>query len=93
MIEHAGKFIRIHILAELTSNAYQYHAYGEDNWRGCIVGLIDRGYSDERIISILRSKHMRWANDARKHNRKLANARDFFKYLDRTVIEEVLGVD
>ncbi len=46
-----------------TINAYMYKTYGQDEWVKCILFLYDKGFTANQIEEILRSKHMRWAND------------------------------
>lgn len=56
--------IKAYSIANSTSNAYSYDAYGQGEWVRCILFLKEEGYNDEAIIYILRSKHMRWARDS-----------------------------
>lgn len=50
-------------LAEATADAYMADSYGATDWRACSLELLSRGLTVEEAEAILRSKHMRWADD------------------------------
>ena len=52
-------------LVEQTSNAYSFDRYGRKQWFLIARFLISENYAKEAVVRILRSKHMRWAADAR----------------------------
>lgn len=51
-------------LADDTSDAYSWDAYGEQQWRSLIKFLAASGFDMEEIEAIVRSKHTRWSRDA-----------------------------
>jgi len=48
----------------LATDAYMFDAYGEKLWRSVTKFLFSEGFSEAGVIEILRSKHMRWADDS-----------------------------
>lgn len=71
-------------VAEATADAYMADDYGEAAWRACALLLLRRGYTERETAAILRSKHMRWADDAEgrgEGNRTTSGA--LARYLDR----------
>ena len=50
-------------LAGRTTDAYMYDIYKRSEWTKCIVFLMDQGLDEDQIDWIVRSKHMRWADD------------------------------
>lgn len=57
-----------HELAEKCSDAYSTDSY-RGGWNGCVKMLRKRGYDDEQIEAILRSKWTRWAGDGDEKRR------------------------
>lgn len=55
-------------VADLSRDAYSYHAYPHDEWQGLAIDLVRRGYTAEQVNNILRSKITRWARDAYSDN-------------------------
>lgn len=43
---------------------YSYDTPAYKFWKGFIVGLLEKGATEEEVGMILRSKHMRWMFDA-----------------------------
>jgi len=70
-------------LAEKTADAYMADNYGV-SWTACAKLMLDRGYSERETEAILRSKHMRWADDSqgRGEGRK-TNSAAFDRYLEK----------
>jgi hypothetical protein len=69
-------------MADKTSDAYMADNYGK-SWVACANLLLDRGYSPEETEAILRSKHMRWADDSQgRGNGHQTNSAAFKRYLD-----------
>lgn len=66
------------LLAKKTSDAYSFDYYGATEWLKIIQFLLGRGYSNEAVEEIVRSKHTRWAADSRRDVE--ADAMDFFNY-------------
>lgn len=50
-------------LATKTRDAYMAPDYGEAAWRECARFLFAEGFTADEAEWILRSKHMRWADD------------------------------
>ena len=46
-----------------TKDAYSFNRYGETAWTESAKNLHNLGYSNKKIVEILRSKIMRWAAD------------------------------
>jgi hypothetical protein len=53
---------QINALAERTADAYYASNYGK-HWRPIIRWLGEKGWSEQEVEAIVRSKYMRWAND------------------------------
>lgn len=66
--------------AEELSIAYSTGRY-ERGWMPCIKMLRKRGYNDQQIEAIIRSKWTRWAADASKSRR--ANSADLERFLEK----------
>ena len=71
---------RITRLDAATEGAWMKGSFA--SWTACIKLLIDRGYNDQEIEAIMRSKWMRWASDGAKNWRKPATAGDLQRFLD-----------
>ena len=68
-------------IAYRTSNVYSFDRYGAIQWTAIAVMLIRyRGYTDQEVEAILRSKWMRYAGDA--SGRKHPILDDVIRYLD-----------
>jgi hypothetical protein len=67
--------------ADELANAYSTDNYG-GNWSGCIRMLRKRGYDDQSIEAIIRSKHTRWAGDGSNKGYGKVTSVDLAKYLD-----------
>ncbi len=52
-----------HDLADKLADAYSTDSY-RGGWNGCVKMLRKRGYNDQEIEAILRSKWTRWAGDS-----------------------------
>lgn len=50
-------------LVELTKGGYSYDRYSRYGWRGVIAFLQAQNLTDEQIVSVMLSKHLRWAAD------------------------------
>jgi len=50
-------------IANRTTDAFMYNQYGLESWINCIELLYSEGYNATEIKEMLRSKHMRWADD------------------------------
>lgn len=46
--------------------AYSGERYGEKEWAACAKLLLERGFTEEEAVWVLRSKWMRWAADSSK---------------------------
>ena len=55
---------RFYDVMTATESAYMRDAYGEGAWARCVKLLLARGLTSEEAVAVLRSKHMRWADDA-----------------------------
>jgi hypothetical protein len=75
-------------LAELTQDAYMADAYGK-SWRTCAMVLINMGLGDKQIEAVLRSKHMRWADDScGRGDGKQTNSAAFERYMHRWITRD-----
>ena len=74
--------IKASALAAKTSDAYMFDMYGRSEWIKCIIFMYRQDLEDDVIEELLRSKHMRWADDQREVNEYHSDAFQeyFFKY-------------
>lgn len=54
-------FSRARAIADETADAYSASKFL--SWLAVAQFFVDLGYSDEEVVAIVRSKHMRWAAD------------------------------
>jgi hypothetical protein len=81
--EGSSKKSRAEALAKVTEDAYSHGFYTERGWLNAIRVLVQRGFSNEQIDQLMRSKHTRWAGDcADRHDRKYNSADLVKRYLD-----------
>ena len=82
-------------LAAETSDAYSYNRYGVDEWFKCIWFLVEYGYTNEAIETILRSKTMRWAADGNTDGKYEGTVDSLRRYHDENTgyIQQDLLVD
>lgn len=52
------------IVAEDTADAYMADVYGPAAWKASATLLLQRNLISVEVMAFLRSKHMRWADDA-----------------------------
>jgi hypothetical protein len=69
-------------LAEKLSDSYSTARY-YNGWINCIRMLRKRGYDDEEITDIIRSKHTRWAADYSKARYGHVTSADLSRYIDQ----------
>lgn len=83
MFESYTKKQRADALAEVTQDAYSFGFYSVRGWRTAIYVLVERGFSNQQIAQLMRSKHTRWAGDnADRHDRKYTSTDLVKRYLD-----------
>jgi hypothetical protein len=69
-------------VAERCLDAYMADDYGK-SWTACASLLLDRGYTEREAEAIMRSKHMRWADDSQGRGAgKETNSAAFRRYLN-----------
>jgi len=69
------------LAASRTTDAYMHDSYGEKAWLVCAKYLALRGLTGPQIEAVLRSKHMRWADDCEgRGNGKKTNSAAFRRY-------------
>lgn len=78
---------RAEAIAILTANAVSAEAYY--SWPAVCEKLLRRGYSDEEVMTIVKSKYTRWArnyaDDVRKSTRwGRYSAKDVIRYLKKS---------
>jgi hypothetical protein len=69
-------------LATRVDDAYMTDRYGEGAWLRVCRFLKDEGFSEAEAEAVLRSKHMRWAHDAKLTNGE-PNSADFKRYYEK----------
>jgi len=70
-------------LAERCADAYMVANYGT-SWTACAKLLLDRGYTEREAEAILRSKHMRWADNSEgRGDGNKTNSAAFGRYLNK----------
>ena len=70
------------------SDAYSTDNY-KGNWVPCIKMLRKRGYDDQQVEAIIRSKWTRWAADSSNKAYGHANSADLSRYLENVTLAEV----
>lgn len=55
--------LKVAEISDRTQDAYSFSNYGEYSWKLVIRWLLKKGYDEQAIEAILRSKYMRWAYD------------------------------
>jgi hypothetical protein len=70
-------------VADAAETAYMADAYGPDEFRKVARFLLAKGHSEREAEAILKSKHMRWADDSegRGHGKRTGSAA-FKRYYD-----------
>lgn len=78
-------------LANKTHDAYSFDYYGEAEWLKIVQFLFGKGYNEEDVEQIVRSKHTRWASDSSREVD--ADAIDFVNHFQKyeNGINEMLG--
>ena len=67
-----------------TRRAFMIDVYGLEEWRKCISYLLDRGMEPVEVVELLRSKHMRWADDTRDWNlEEPTHSQVFIEYFEK----------
>jgi hypothetical protein len=84
-----------HDIAADTADAYMYASYGND-WSRVISLLLDEGYTQDEVKTIVRSKHMRWASDS--HSASLHGFKFYYiglpvRYSGKELINEMLKAE
>lgn len=69
-----------------TLDAYMRPVYGNSAWSRVIRFLISKDFTPAEIIAILRSKHMRWADDSAENNR--SRSKNFVRYFEDPMNEQ-----
>lgn len=69
-------------LAQKLSDAYSTKCY-RNGWINCVRMLRKRGYDDDQIEVIIRSKVTRWAGDNSTNRYGSCSANDLAKYMDK----------
>lgn len=80
--------IDIKELNEQLSDAYSTSNYN-GNWIPCIKMLRKRGYDDQQVEAIIRSKWTRWAADQSNKAYGKANSADLARFLKDVTLTEV----
>ena len=60
----AERTVIVNEIMDSTLDAFMRNTYGEKSWRQCARALVMDGLDASEAIEFLRSKHMRWADDA-----------------------------
>ncbi len=74
---------RIMALALTTEDAYSRDFFTDSGWRQTIREFLTRGFNDEQIITLLMSKHIRWAIDSAPRQKNLYTSVDILDYFDK----------
>lgn len=83
--------LTIQQLADKTADAYSHDSYTPAGWRACCVMLRKKGYTDDQIEDILRSKWTRWAGDASRKRYGYYTSKDLERALpSRSEIADLL---
>jgi hypothetical protein len=75
-------YVESHYAAFEAQDAYMALSY--TNWYACAAVLLRAGFTKEETVTVLRSKHMRWASDCRSHDRR-PTSRDLKAYVDNSI--------
>jgi hypothetical protein len=70
-------------IAKKTEDAYSFDRYS--SWWMCAKVLLDRGYNEEEVEAILRSKWMRWAGDASHRSYGKYNSEDILNFIENPI--------
>lgn len=75
-------------IAEITQDAYMAQDYGS-SWERCARLLLNLSLTRNQVEAVLRSKHMRWADDCfGRGNGQKSNSAAFKRYLDNWIKTE-----
>jgi hypothetical protein len=77
---------RVESMLDKTRDAYSFSYYGENGWRECIEMLFGEGWQESHVEAILRSKHMRWADD-NTPTTEHSNAATLANYINQSYID------
>ncbi len=69
-------------IEKMTSEAYSRGYFTDSGWRMAMRQLLKRGWKDDQIIQLLRSKHIRWAIDSAPKQKSRYTSVDIMRYLD-----------
>jgi len=67
-----------------TQDAYSRGQFTASGWRQAIREFISRGFSDQQIIDLMMSKHIRWAVDSAEKRRNKYTSTLILNYLDKS---------
>lgn len=71
-------------VAAAAAEGYMAEDYGPDEWLGVAAFLLDKGHSEHEAEAVMRSKHMRWADDSEGHgDGQATDAAAFIRYYEK----------
>jgi len=73
-----------------TTDAYMYETYRHGEWTKCIAFLLNQGLSVNQIDWIVRSKHMRWADDLEDGETRSEAFENYYLTNRNSIIDDVV---